>query len=214
MPRITKLETQKKRKSRVNVHLDGSYGFSVGAMVALSLEIGQELDDSAIAELEHQDALERAHDRALHFLSFRPRSCLEVEKYLQGKGADPGIIEEEVSRLVSVGLLDDAAFARYWVENRETFRPRGAWALRHELRRKGVADDIVSEALEGLDLEESAYRAAQKRAERDAHLDKHAFRRHVGDHLRRRGFSYEVIRPVVDRLWGEVRRSGEDGSLG
>ena len=134
-----------------------------------------------------------------------------MDKYLRGKRADPNVIEDVIARLARAGLLDDAAFARYWVENRETFRPRGAWALRHELRRKGIADDIISEALEGLDFEESAYRAARRKAERVADLDSQAFRRQVGDYLRRRGFSYEVIRPVVDRLWDEARRSNGDG---
>jgi regulatory protein len=211
VPRITGLEAQKKRKDRVNVYLDGSYGFSVTARVGLSLKIGQDLDGAAIAALEREDAVESAYDRSLHFLSFRPRSCFEVDKYLQGKRADPNIIEEVIARLSRTGLLDDAAFAQYWVENRETFRPRGAWALRHELRRKGIADDIISEALEGLDLEESAYRAARRKAGRVAHLDDQAFRRQVGDYLRRRGFSYEVIRPVVDRLWDEARRPDGDG---
>lgn len=214
MPKITKLQAQKKRKNRVNVYLDGAYGFSVQAIVGLSLEVGQDLDDETVAALKRQDALEIAHNRTLHFLSFRPRSCFEVEKYLGGKGTDPDIVAEVTSRLIRAGLLDDVAFARYWVENREAFRPRGLWALRYELRQKGITDDIISEMLEGLDPEGSAYRAALRRAQRLAHLDRRDFQRRIGDFLKRRGFSYSVIRSVVDRLWDEAREPDGDANLG
>ena len=214
VPKITKLQAQKKRRNRVNVYLDGTYGFSVQAIVGLSLKVGQELSDKAITDLKHADAFEIAHNRSLHFLSFRPRSRFEVEKYLRSKETDPEIIAEVSSRLLGAGLLDDVAFARSWVENRETFRPRGSWGLRYELRQKGIADDTIAEALEGMDFANSAYRAAVRRAGQLAHLDRRAFQRRIGDFLKRRGFSYGVIRSVVDHLWDEFREATEDGSLG
>ena len=214
VPKISKLQAQKKNKNRINVYLDEEFGFSMQAIVGLSLKVGQELSDEAITDLKHADACENAHNRSLHFLSFRPRSCFEVEKYLKGKETDPEIIAEVSSRLLRAGLLDDVAFARSWVENRETFRPRGSWGLRNELRQKGVADDTIAEALEGMDFVDSAYRAAMRRSERLAHLDRRAFQRRIGDFLKRRGFSYGVIRSVVDHLWDEFGEATEDGSLG
>ena len=214
MSKITKLQVQKKRQNRINVYLDGTYGFSVQAIVGLSLKVGQELSDETIRDLNHADAFEIAHNRSLHFLSFRPRSRFEVEEYLRGKETDPEIIAEVSSRLLGAGLLDDVAFARSWVENRETFRPRGSWGLRYELRQKGITDDTIAEALEGMDFANSAYRAAMRRAGRLAHLDRRVFQRRMGDFLKRRGFSYGVIRSVVDHLWDEFGEASEDGSLG
>jgi len=213
VPKITKLQAQKKRKNRVNVYLDGTYSFGVQAIVGLSLKVGQELSDEAIADLKHADAFEIAHNRSLHFLSFRARSCFEVEKYLRGKRTDPDIVAEVRSCLLKAGLLDDVAFARYWVKNRETFRPRGSWGLRYELQQKGIAADVISEALEGLDFEDSAYRAAVRRARRLAHLDRRVFQRRIGDFLKRRGFSYSIIRQMVDRLWDEFGAVCGDGNL-
>jgi len=214
VPKITRLQAQKKRKDRVNVYLDGEYAFGVQAAVALPLRVGQELDGDAVAALKRRDAFETAHDQALRFLSYRPRSCFEIDRYLQRKGTDPEVIAEVKSRLIRAGLLDDAAFARYWVENREAFRPRGAWGLRYELRQKGIADEVIAEALEGLDPEDSAYRAARGRARSMSHLDHRTFRERIGGFLRRRGFSYGVIRPVVERLWGEIGEPEEDEHSG
>jgi regulatory protein len=214
VPKITRLGAQKKRKNRVNVYLDDEYSFSLQAIVAMSLRVGQELGGEDIAALKHRDAVERAHGRSLHYLSFRPRSVSEVEEYLAGKGAEPEVVGEVTARLERVGLLDDEAFARYWVQNRESFRPRGPWLLRTELRRKGIADDIITEALAELDPEDSAYRAAEARARRLAHLDRRDFFRRVGDYLKRRGFSYSIVRSVVDRLWNETREPDQDRDLG
>ncbi|MEA3460026.1 MAG: RecX family transcriptional regulator, partial [Chloroflexota bacterium] len=149
-------------------------------------------------------SFQKAHDRALHFLSYRPRSEAEIQRYLRDKGVPKPIEEEIIQRLKAVGLLDDLAFARYWVEDRERFKPRSARMLRYELRRKGVSDEIIAKALEDLDEEESAYRAAGHRAHRLLNLDYKSFRRRLGAYLRRRGFSYEVARNASERLWREL----------
>ena len=103
----------------------------------------------------------------------------------------------------AANLLDDEQFARYWVENRERFKPRGARALRYELRRKGVSDAVIDRAIVDIDESDSAYRAAESRARRYADEDQWTFRKKMSDYLARRGFSYDIIRNVVDRLWIE-----------
>ena len=109
-----------------------------------------------------------------------------------------------LDRLRDAGLLDDREFARFWVENRETFRPKGALGLSYELRQKGVPREIIEQSLEGLNARESAYRAAVGRAARMAHLEQPIFYRRLSGFLQRRGFGYKVIRETVDRLWEEV----------
>ena len=73
------------------------------------------------------------------------------------------VVEETLGRLNQVGLLDDLAFARYWVENRFQFRPRGLIALRQELRQKSVDEAIIEEVLPEYDEEEAAARAGEGR---------------------------------------------------
>jgi len=207
--KITALRVQKKNKQRVNVYLDDRFAFGVAAIEAAKLHRGQYLSDEEIAHLQEQDTRETAYERALAFLSYRPRSKAEVRRYLQEKQVPPAVQEEVIARLTRVGLLDDYAFARYWVENREQFKPRGVYALRGELRKQGLSDDVIASALENLDSEDSAYRAAQQRVARWRHLDYQPFRQKLGAYLRRRGFAFETVEAVVNRVWQEIQAERE-----
>ena len=203
---ITALVAQKKNKDRVNVYLDGKFAFGLAAIEAIKLRRGQTLSDEDIARLRDVDDVEKAHDRALHFLSFRPRSESEVRRNLKDAGVAPAAIEAALARLQRAGLVDDRAFARYWLENRGQFSPRSARALKAELWRKGVAADIVDETLEATahDEAEAAFQAASPRARRLANLDAREFKQKLGAFLARRGFNYEVAAEAVRRAWEEV----------
>ncbi len=202
--KITALVVQEKNKERVSVFLDGEFAFGLAMIEALKLRKGQLLTDQEIERLKALDEIEVAHERALKFLSYRPRSIAEVRRSLVGKGFSPATIDAVVQRLKEANLLDDQAFARYWVDNRETFEPRSGRALRFELRKKGLADPDISAAVEGVNEEDAAYRAALPQARRYAHLDRQAFTKKVGDFLLRRGFPYSTARDIVRRLWGEL----------
>lgn len=204
---ITALVAQKRNKERVNVYLDGEFAFGLAMIEALKLKKGQTLSDEEIARLKALDEVEIVHERALNLLSYRPRSAEEVRRKLRQTKQDFSeiAIEKAVEKLERAGLLDDEAFARYWVENRERFAPRSARALRHELRQKGVSNRIVDTVLTDLDEEDAAYRAAQAKVRRYAQADEETFRKRLGGYLSRRGFSYGIVRGVLDRLWDEIQ---------
>lgn len=202
---ITALRFQKRNKNRVNVYLDGQFAFGLAAIKAARLRVGQTLSDGDVARLQKQDEVERAYERALNFLSYRPRSEAEVRRNLRKKNLEDEVIETVVERLTRAGLLNDREFARYWVENRLQFKPRGARALRHELMEKGVSASIIAEALEDLDEEVAARKVAEARARRLAHLEPSDFRRKLGAYLARRGFSYAVIEPLVEKMLEKAR---------
>ncbi len=148
------------------------------------------------------------HDAALRFLAARPRSVAEVRQRLRRRGAADEAVAEVVARLREEGLLDDAAFAAYWRENREAFRPRGRRLLQAELRQKGVTAEVARAALTDLDEDEQAYRAGLRRVRSVAGEDEVRFRRRLEDFLRRRGFGYEVAVQAVRRLWAEAGGEG------
>ncbi len=198
--KITALQFQKRNKHRVNVYIDGQFAFGLAAIEAAHLRVGQMLSDADIARLQMQDEVERAYERALNFLSYRPRSEAEVRRNLRRKNVGDEIVGAAVERLKRAGLLNDQEFARYWVENRTQFNPRGARALRHELREKGVAAPIIDETLMDFDEEPAARKAAETGARRLAHLEANDFRRKLGAYLARRGFSYTVIEPLVEEM--------------
>jgi regulatory protein len=77
-------------------------------------------------------------EAAARFLEARARSVAEVRRRLTGAGYRPTLVEGAVTRLLELGMLDDEAFARAWIESRDRARPRGERAIRHELGLKGV----------------------------------------------------------------------------
>jgi len=201
--KITALRAQKKDQSRVSVYLDDRFAFGLPAIAAASLRLGQSLSDAEIEALQEQGGTEAAYEKVLDYLGYRPRSSSEVTAYLRKRGLAAAQIETVCNRLERSGLLDDQEFARFWVENRERFHPRGAQALRYELRRKGISAEIVDEALSSLDSSASAYQAASNKARQLSHLDRPTFERKLIEYLGRRGFGYEVAREAAARHWTE-----------
>jgi regulatory protein len=212
MPTITALVEQKKNRRRVNVYLDGQYAFGLQDSVAAALRVGQGLSSDQVGHLQEQDETEVAYQHALNYLGYRPRSCAEVQQSLRRRKTRDSIIEQVVNRLVASGLLDDEAFARYWVDNRETFRPRGMRSLQYELRLKGVAQELIRGATASVDESESAYRAASERARRLRGLDRDTFRRRLGGHLQRRGYGFDTVNEVVNRVWNELQTASVEDS--
>ena len=208
---ITAVQVQKKSKERVNVYIDGRFAFGLAAIEAVKLRRGQKLSDDEIAALRDRDEAHQAHEAALRYLDYRPRSVDEIRRHLKSKDVEPDVIDEVIERLSQVGLLDDRAFARYWLENRSAFRPRGERALRMELRQKGVPDDVIAQVLgEGHDEDDSAYRAAMTQARKIRTTDPREFRRKLEAHLARRGFSYDTAREAAARAWSALQPESEE----
>ncbi len=212
---ITALKAQKRNPNRVNVYLDGEFAFGLARIVAAWLAVGQRLSDERILELQQQDADEVAFQTALRYLNYRPRTETEVREHLAGKGISEVAVATTLERLRQGHLLDDRQFARDWVENQNTFRPRSRRALAFELRHKGVSAEDIEQTLEETESDEAlAYQAAQRPAQRLARLEWPEFRIKLSQFLARRGFTYEAIAPTVKRIWAELSSSAAQHSLG
>ncbi len=212
--RITSLEQQANNPERINLYLDGSFSLGISAelMLTLSLHIDQELSDSDLEQIKSEEARQQAIERAINYLSFRPRSQAEVRRYLRKKETPPEIVDAVLERLHRLDYVNDRAFATFWVESREQFNPRGSQALRNELRLKGVEREIVEEVVDNEHDEELALRAGRKKALlllQTPEMDYAKFRNRLGGFLQRRGFSYDVIARVVRALWQDLKK--EDG---
>lgn len=210
MKKITAIQVQKRNPNRVNIHLDGEYAFGLARIVAAWLHTGQTLDEAKIAQLQAEDARDRAMQQAMLFLSFRVRSEKEIRQNLSKHEIPDAVIEETLDRLRENGFADDKQFASAWVENRNTFRPRGRRALTLELRQKGIQEADIESALIEINEEALAYEAGLKKARKLKVQEWSEFRKKLSDFLARRGFSYSVIAPIILRLWDETRTEGEE----
>jgi len=205
--KITAIKVQKRNHERVSVYLDGEYAFGLARIVAAWLEIGQYIDERRIAELIDEDEREVAYQQALKYLNYRERSKAEVRQNLKKHDLPEAAIETAIERLHRSELVDDKRFAKDWIDNRSQFRPRGRRALTYELKRKGISEGIIEELLVELDEGDLAYQAACKKARRWENLEWPEFRSKIYGFLARRGFNYQTIVPVVERVWSETHEN-------
>lgn len=213
--KITAIELQVTDAERVNVFVDGRFLLGVKAEVVtqLGLEVEQELSPEQFEQLRYEESLQRAVERAYNFLSYRPRSREEVRRYLRRKETPPNVIDAALAKLDRLDLVNDEAFASFWMENREQFSPRGARAIKNELRMKGVERTVVDEVITGDKDEELALKAGRKKALSLVHastMDFATFRNRLGSFLQRRGFSYDITKRTVSALWHELRPEADD----
>ncbi len=145
---------------------------------------------------------------ALRYLSYRPRTIREVEKRLEGRFTSP-VVEKTLTYLKDLKYLDDASFCAQWIGSRERRRPKGSRALKQELRRLGVEQQLVDDALEGINETANACNAGRKQASKLASqgYTSQEFRHKLGPFLQRRGFSYGTTREAIELLWAELQEN-------
>jgi regulatory protein len=140
------------------------------------------------------------YEAAVRYLAPRPRSVAEIARHLRSKRFDDAAIDGAIDKLRAQRYVDDEAFARYWVEQRERFRPRGDRALKSELLGKGVSRDVVDvvlgERAPDADVE-LAKRALSRPMTRWATLDAPERKRKIHTYLAARGFDYDTIEEVI-----------------
>ena len=152
-------------------------------------------------------------EAAARFLEARSRSIAEVRRRLTGAGYRADLVEGAIARMRDLGMLDDEAFARSWVESRDRARPRGERALQNELRLKGIDRAVVDRVLDARRSAEGAALAPDRdAAERllekhvrtlDRIADPRRKRERAYALLARNGFDPETCRDVAVRVTAE-----------
>ncbi|QXJ25028.1 regulatory protein RecX [Actinomadura graeca] len=154
-----------------------------------------------------------ARELCLRLLSASPRTRAQLADALRRKDVPDEVADRVLSRFTDAGLIDDEAFARSWVQSRHTGRGLARRALAAELRRRGVADETVSDAVDSLDpaQEERTARALidrRLRATRD--LDPVKRTRRLIGLLARKGYSPALSYRVVNEALAEEGVTLED----
>lgn len=207
---ITRLVAQKKDPNRVSVHIDGAFAFGVHVDLVLRYELakGTLLDVETQRRLVTDDQVLKARARAWEYVVKRRRTRTEVERMLQRADYAPDVVERTLDYLEQKGEIDDAAYASAYAKERFRLKGHGPMRIRRDLKKKGVPPVAIEPALDELtasaDLKAAAQAHAEKRWPRVAREeDPRRRKKKLSDYLRRRGFSYEIIRPIVEALEAE-----------
>ncbi|WP_395294178.1 RecX family transcriptional regulator [Kitasatospora hibisci] len=164
---------------------------------------------------ESADPEARARDICLRLLTGAAKTRKQLADALRQREIPEDVADGVLSRLEEVGLIDDAAFARSWVESRHTVRGLSRRALAQELRTKGVAGELAEQALAQLDQDdetEAARELVERRLRTTRGLERQARMRRLVGMLARRGYSeglaFRVVREALD---AERTGAGPDG---
>jgi regulatory protein len=203
---ISAITAQQKNPNRVNIFVDGSYGFSLSRIVAAWLKVGEILDEKAKQKLLEQDEYEVAFSRAAYYLSYRARTTSELRKKLKDLGFPETVVENVLQRCIELHMLNDAEFAESYVHFRINNRPRSKRLLEMELRAKGLPDNLIQCALSDVhDDSQLAYQTALIYVKRVQTLPYDQFQQKLMGYLNRRGFAYYQCRQTVHTLWDELQ---------
>lgn len=198
--KITAIKQQEKRKDRYSVFVDEKYAFSLSesALIEARLASGQEIDAKQLKSYKQLSVDDKAYGNALRYVVMRPRSEWELRDYLRRKQAEEPVIEKVVSRLRAIGLLDDVAFARIWVDNRRALKPTSRRKLALELKQKHVASDIIDAVLaeDGESTDEREVLRQLIVRKRARYADNQKFMAY----LARQGYAYDDIKSVIEEL--------------
>ncbi|MFQ5752702.1 MAG: regulatory protein RecX [bacterium] len=200
---ITKITVQKKNKNRSAIFLNHEFAFGLdSALVAkFDLKEGDQLTKEQVANIRFKEEGRRIKEKAYRYLAGRAHSEKELRIKLQQKGYDHKLVEEVISDLKGVSLIDDLAFALSYAHSRLINRPVGEKLLRSELWHKGVSQEIIDKAVHETYAEKNQLQIARelvdKRKSHYPSLESWKEKKRIADFLIRRGFDWELVKEVI-----------------
>lgn len=197
--KITAIKAQIKNLERVSIYVDEKYSFSLNQSQLLEqkIRVGLEIDEQRLGELKKASEFGKAFERALNYAMIRPRSVKELRDYCWRKKWAPEDCSVIIDKLVARRYVDDRSFARAWVEHRALGRKTSVRKLRLELKQKGIADDTIAEAINGIYDESAALMAIiEKKLKLARFADDE---QKLMQYLVRQGFSYDAVKDALQK---------------
>src|SRR6266496_629998 len=196
--KVTAIKAQVRNHERVSIYVDAEYAFSLtqDQLLEHKLFSGKELDERTLAALKYASDWGKTLERVMNYLMIRPRSEREVRDYLWRKKTEPELAESVITRLRTRGYLDDAAFAKSWLQARQLTKPVSRRRLVAELRQKGVASEIIERttATEAYDETAALRSIVAKKRKQTRYQDEQK----LMQYLARQGFGYDAIKTALD----------------
>jgi len=216
VPTITKILEQKRRANRRSVYLDGKFSFGCNQNVIIKFKLNEGLELSA----EQLDSIltgavrQECFDAAMKFLERRLHSRDELRRKLIRKDYSAEMANDVLVDLERMGYVNDEQFAKTNALSAAQHRQHGRRRAMVELLKKGVERETARVAVENVyestDSLAIARKLAQKKAASLRRLDPMVARRRLAGMLARRGFEYDVVKPVIDEVLGHGQERSDE----
>lgn len=210
---ITKITRQKNNPERYNIYLDEKYAFPVDEAILLKFELakGKSLEPDDIAEINYEDEIRKAFNRALHYLSFQMRSEHEVKEKLLAAEFGEVVIIEAIQKLRDYGFLNDETYAKAFLQTKKATAKKGPRAIAQDLKRKGINEEMRTQVLNEYSEQEQvaiALKLAERMAHSEAKKTPSQVKQKIQNLLMRKGYNFTIIDEVMQQV--ELTRDEDD----
>lgn len=205
MPIITKIESQKRNKDRVNIYVDENFFMAIYAELVYSFNLkkGEEIDPESLKVLLDKEMFMKAKDKALSILSRASQSEKNIRQKLSAD-YEEHIVEQVIEFLEKYKFVDDEDLATRIVNTNVNLNKYGKNKIKQNLYNKGIDKSIIDEAIDDLDDDkefENAMYLAEKRYSRFKNEDPKKAYQKVANHLAYKGFNYDIIKRVLNKIF-------------
>lgn len=196
---VTKIQSCKRKKDYADIYIDEEYACRMQIFVILSegVKEGEELTNARLEQLALLSDGETAFNQSLNYLGIRMRSDNEISQYLKKKGYADIVVHRAIDKLKKYNYINDEIFAKEYVKSAS--KKSGKRMIKFKLRRFGITDELISTNIdEIIGQDELAYKLATK------YLKSRVYDRNkLGSHLQGKGFEWDTISSVVNRIESE-----------
>ena len=205
MPIISKITRGKNNPERYNIYLEEKFAFSVDEAVLIRYQLtkGKEVDQWTLEEINFEDEVRKAYNKALYYLGFRMRSEGEVRKKLKEKEFGDAVIDEAVKKLYTFNFLDDRAFSEALMRTQVKSSKKGPKAIQQDMQKRGIDKQVQKDVLDSYSEEEQlevAKGLAEKIAAKESAKTPNQIKQKINDSLMRKGYSYTLIKQAIADL--------------
>lgn len=201
--KITAITQQVHHPDRYSIFIDDSFAFGLMMQDILyfKLKEGEEIAQEKFDFIQNELIYVKAQDIALHYIGYKMRTETEVRKKLQEKEFTEEIIERVLEFLIAYHYVDDIQYCKSYIKQRLNCNPKGSYALKMELRQKGIQESIICETLEQMELDEfgNAVKLLEKKCSCLDKIDEKEKKR-LFAFLQRRGYSYDIIKEAFSYI--------------
>jgi regulatory protein len=207
--KISKIENQKKNNERVNIYIDGEYAFSCSLEVVINnkLATGISVDSLQLSSIIEEDNYIKCKGYAFRVIERGLKSEKEMLNKLKDKGFDSKTCDRVINLLKEYEYIDDRKLSNAYISQK--LKSEGSNKIKSFLYRKGIPESIIKEKISGIneDMEEkTAFDLAVKKYKilLNAETDNKKLYKKIGDYLIRKGYSYEISKRVLNRIFKEA----------
>lgn len=202
---ITKIEVQKKNQDRVNIYVDEKFFMAIykELVFTFNLKKGDNIEEDHLRKILKDEMFLKGKNKALNILSKASQSEKKIrEKLIPDFEED--VIDEVIEFLKKYNFINDNELASKIVNTNVNLNKYGKNKIKQNLYNKGIEKSAIDEAISEIDQEaefENALHLAEKRYARVKNEDPKKAYSKVANHLAYKGFSYDIIKSVLNKIF-------------